>query len=79
MESALLLMDKEGEIIEEVTFAQPNLKSDYIRMESGLREPRESINMDEGIIINLSKVPEKAKTIIFLLKVPEVQRFKAEN
>lgn len=72
-------MDKDGQIIEQVTFAQPNLKSDYVRMESGLREPRESINMDEGIVLSLAKVPEKVKCIVFLLKVPEVQRFKAEQ
>ena len=35
--------------------------------------------MDEGIVINLEKVPEKAKLIILMNKVPEVQKFKVET
>ena len=35
--------------------------------------------MDEGIVINLAKVPEKAKLIVVLVKISEVQRFKVET
>lgn len=72
-------MDKDGEIIEELTFGQPNPKLDYLRIETGLREIRESINMDEGIAVNLSKVPEKVKCIVFIAKISEVQKLKGEN
>ena len=35
--------------------------------------------MDEGISINLEKIPEKVKCVILLTKVNEVQRFKVET
>lgn len=35
--------------------------------------------MDEGIVLNLSQVPEKIKNIVFLLKVADVQKLKAES
>ena len=35
--------------------------------------------MDEGFVINLAKVPEKAKFIVVLVKISEVQRFKVET
>lgn len=35
--------------------------------------------MDDGIVINLAKVPEKAKCIVVLARVSEVQRFKVET
>ena len=34
--------------------------------------------MDEGITINLAKVPENIKSIVVLTKFNEAQRFKAE-
>lgn len=35
--------------------------------------------MDEGITVNLSKVPEKVKCIVFIAKISEVQKLKGEN
>lgn len=32
--------------------------------------------MDDGIVVDLAKVPEKVKSIIVLAKVSEVQKFK---
>ena len=43
-----------------------------------LRFPKENVNMDEGITINLAKVPENIKSIVVLTKFNEAQRFKAE-
>jgi hypothetical protein len=32
--------------------------------------------MDDGIAINLAKVPEKVKTVVILTKVSDVHKFK---
>ena len=35
--------------------------------------------MDEGLVIDLAKVPEKVKCIVVLARVPEVQMYKVET
>ena len=41
------MMDKEGEVMDEVVFGGVTEKQKaYVRRESGLRQPRELINMD---------------------------------
>ena len=34
--------------------------------------------MDEGLVINLAKIPQKVKSIVLLSKFDDVQRFRAE-
>ena len=51
-------MDKEGEVIDEVVFGGAGEKQKgWVRRESGLRMGRELINMDEGLVVDLGKVP----------------------
>ena len=48
-------------------------------MENHLREAKESINMDDGIVINLDKVPDKVKCIILMNKISEVDKLRLET
>lgn len=51
-------MDKEGEMIDDLVFGKVAEKfTGFVRRESGLRSARETVNMDEGMTINLAKVP----------------------
>lgn len=34
--------------------------------------------MDEGLVINLAKIPQKVKSIVLLSKFNDAQRFRAE-
>ena len=75
----LLLMDKEGEIVDEMVFGGVSDKQKaFTRVEYGLRQPRELINMDYGLVVDLGKVPDSIKNIVVLAKIPEAQCYKSE-
>jgi|688.fasta_scaffold881705_1 hypothetical protein len=51
-------MDKEGEILDDVVFGGVADKfSGCVSVQKGLRSVREAVNMDEGLAIDLAKVP----------------------
>jgi hypothetical protein len=53
-----VFLDKEGEILDDVIFGGVAEKfSGCVTSQKGLRSLREAVNMDEGLAINLSKVP----------------------
>ena len=53
--------------------------SGFVRKESGLRSAREAVNMDEGLAINLAKVPENIKAILLLARFENAQRLRGEG
>ena len=53
-----MLLDKEGERVNELLFGSVDEKyKEFARLEGGLREARELVNMDEGLVVDLAKVP----------------------
>jgi len=62
-------LDKEGEILDDVVFGGVAEKfTGCVNAQRGLRSLREAVNMDEGLAINLAKVPENVKAIVVLSK-----------
>ncbi len=77
--TGLVCLDKEGELVDELCFGKVADKfSAFVRRESGLRSAREAVNMDEGLAINLAKVPDSIKAILLLARFENAQRFRGE-
>ena len=79
LSAGLLCFDKEGEIIDDLLFDKlPEKYKGFARRESGLRSARETVNMDEGIAVNLAKVPDNIKAILLVGRFGEAQRLRGE-
>lgn len=62
-----MFLDKEGEILDDVVFGGVAEKfAGCVTAQRGLRSLREAVNMDEGLAINLAKVPENVKAVVVL-------------
>lgn len=79
LSAGLLCLDKEGEMVDQLLFGKlPDKFAGFARRESGLRSARETVNMDEGLAINLAKVPENIKAILLVGRFAEAQRLRGE-
>jgi hypothetical protein len=51
----------------------------YVEIVNDLRYFKDQVNFDDGIVVNLSAVPDKVKSIIFYSKFNNVERYLNEN
>lgn len=54
-------------------------EKNYVEIVNDLRYFKDQVNFDDGIVVNLSTVPDKVKSIIFYSKFNNVERYLNEN
>ena len=54
-------------------------EKNYVEIVNDLRYFKDQVNFDDGIVVNLSAVPDKVKSIIFYSKFNNVERYLNEN
>lgn len=71
-----LIFDKQGNKVCNIN--QNGKYEDWARGVTDLRYYRDLINFDNGVVINLDKLPEKARSIVFYLQVNNVGAYSGE-
>lgn len=71
-----IVFDKEGNVAFNGT---PYTKSEeYAKGVTDLRYYRDLINFDSGMIVNLEKLPDKVKSVVFYLEVKNIGLYTTE-
>ena len=72
-----LIFDKEGNLAYDISNTFKPLP--YARQVNDLRYNRDLINFDKGILIDLDKVEENVRSLVFYLKIVNVGTYLTET